>query len=99
MRHEAAKSETLALPPKMREVVHQYFEKSVKFSVRRIDRYAYEIREEGSTVYHVKLPESICSRRAFDLHHLPCSHDIAAAVAEGAPIQGLLAPEYSVEIW
>jgi len=33
------------------------------------------------------------------LLHLPCPHAIAAAVAEGVPIQGLMAPEYSVESW
>ncbi|CAE6199710.1 unnamed protein product [Arabidopsis arenosa] len=99
MRREAARSETFALPPKMREVVHQNFEKSVRFSVRRIDRYDYEIRGEGSSVYHVKLLECTCSCRAFDLLHLPCPHAIAAAVGEGVPIQGLMAPEYSVETW
>lgn len=99
MRREAARSEASALPPKMREVVHQNFEKSVRFSVRRIDRYDYEIRGEGSTVYHVKLLERTCSCRAFDLLHYPCPHAIAAAVAEGVPIQGLMAPEYSIETW
>ena len=43
--------------------------------------------------------ERTCSCRAFDLLHHPCSHAIAAAVAEGVPIQGLMAPEYSVESW
>ncbi|OAO89327.1 hypothetical protein AXX17_ATUG01860 [Arabidopsis thaliana] len=99
MRREAARSETSALPPKMREVVHQNFQKSVRFAVHRIDRYDYEVRREGSSVFHVKLMERTCSCRAFDLLHLPCPHAIAAAVVEGVPIQGLMAPEYSVESW
>jgi len=99
MRCEADRSETSALPPKMREVVHENFEKSVRFAVHRIDRYDYEVRGEGSSVYHVKLIERTCSCRAFDLLHLPCPHAIAAAVVEDVPIQGLMAPEYSVESW
>jgi len=99
MRREAARTEASPLPPKMREVVHRNFEKSVRFAVHRLDRYDYEIREEGASVYHVKLMERTCSCRAFDLLHLPCPHAIAAAVAEGVPIQGLMAPEYSVESW
>ncbi|KAG7588591.1 Zinc finger SWIM-type [Arabidopsis suecica] len=99
MRRDAAKSETSSMPPKMREVVHQNFEKSVRYSVRRIDRYEYEIRGDGSSVFHVKLLERTCSCREFDLLHHPCPHAIAAAVAESVPIQGLMAPEYSVESW
>ncbi|AAF79383.1 F15O4.15 [Arabidopsis thaliana] len=99
MRREAARTEASPLPPKMREVVHRNFEKSVRFAVHRLDRYDYEIREEGASVYHVKLMEHTCSCRAFDLLHLPCPHAITAAVVEGVPIQGLMAPEYSVESW
>ncbi|CAD5314553.1 unnamed protein product [Arabidopsis thaliana] len=98
-KREAARTEASPLPPKMREVVHRNFEKSVRFAVHRLDRYDYEIREEGASIYHVKLMERTCSCRAFDLLHLPCPHAIAAAVVEGVPIQGLMAPEYSVESW
>ena len=99
IRRDAANSETSSMSPKMREVVHQNFEKSVRYSVSRIDQYEYEIRADGLSGFHVKLLERTCSCRAFDLLHLPCSNTIAAAVAEGVPIQGLMAPEYSVESW
>ena len=53
IRRDAANSETSSMPPKMREVVHQNFEKSVRYSVKRIDRYEYEIRADGTSGFHV----------------------------------------------
>ena len=88
IRRDAANSKTSSMPPKMREVVHQNFEKSVRYSVSRIDQYEYEIRADGLSGFHVKLLERTCSCRALDLLHLPCSNTIAAAVAEGVPFKG-----------
>ena len=98
-RREAASNETSAIPQNMRQVMHKNFEKSGSFSVKRIDRFDYDVRGEGSGVFHVNRLECACTCREFNLLHQPCPHALAAAVSEGVPILGLIAPEYSVKSW
>ncbi|XP_010513344.1 PREDICTED: uncharacterized protein LOC104789323 [Camelina sativa] len=99
MRREAGRSKISEIPPKLREVIHQNFEKSVRFGVKRVDKFEYEVVGTGEVSHYVKLVDRTCSCRAFDLLRLPCPHAISADVAEGLPIHGITAPVFSVNHW
>lgn len=99
MRRQTSTIKRSALPPKIREVMHANFKKSVGYAVKNVDRFEFELQGNGGGSFHVNLINRSCSCRAFYLLHYPCSHAISAAVTAGIPLQLRMAPECSVDMW